>query len=129
MHKVDHFLLTIDAVINMILGIVLLFFPLGLDQLLGLPIPINYFYTTVLGGVLLGIGIALLQERLAGQKNIRGLGLNGAIVINFCGASVLIFWLVFSDLNIPVRGIVLLWAIVILVFIIGILELTARSGN
>ena len=129
MNKRDKFLLTLDAYINLVLGIILLLMPLGLDHFLGLPVPGNYFYATILGAVLVGIGIALLQERYGGKSNIRGLGLNGAIAINFCGASVLILWLVFFDLNIPVRGIVLLWLIALVVFITGVLELTARSAK
>jgi hypothetical protein len=36
-------------------------------------------------------------------------------------------WLVTSTLNIPVRGYIFLWAIAIIVFLIGIIELKAKS--
>ena len=129
MGNMSHFLLTADAIINIILGIVLLLMPIGLDQLLGLPIPVHYFYPTILGAVLLGIGIALLLERYNGHRNVRGLGLNGAIVINFCGVCVLIFWLVFTNLNIPLRGLILIWVIAILVLITGVFELFVKSSK
>lgn len=120
-------LLTIDGIINLILGILLLSFPLGIAEVFGVPRSNFDFYPTLLGAVIFGIGIALLIERLGFKKNVRGLGLGGAIAINFCGSLVLMIWLVTSTLNIPVRGYIFLWAIAIIVFLIGIIELKAKS--
>ncbi|NNL76615.1 MAG: hypothetical protein HKO68_09810, partial [Desulfobacterales bacterium] len=71
--------LLIDGIINLVLGIILLFFPLGLVELIGLPYTNTNFYPVILGAVLFGIGIALLIERYGAHKDIRGLGLGGAI--------------------------------------------------
>jgi len=99
------------------------------STLLGLPRSNLDFYPTILGGVIFGVGIALLIERYGYSRNIRGLGLGGAIAINFCAATTLLIWLVSSSLNIPVRGYAVLWSIVILVFGIGIAEIVAKSWH
>ena len=81
------------------------------------------FYPVILGAVLFGIGAALLLEAHEEQKGISGLGLEGAIVINFCGAGALLGWLLAVPLKIPLRGYVVLWVIAILVLLVGIVEL------
>jgi len=120
-------LLILDGIVNLILGILLLLFPLGIAPLLGLPIPNNHFYPTILGAVLLGIGIALLIDAYTDQLGIRGLGIAGAIVINFCGSIILILWLIFASLNLPLRGYVILWIIAIVVLAVGIIELIGKT--
>jgi demethylmenaquinone methyltransferase/2-methoxy-6-polyprenyl-1,4-benzoquinol methylase len=74
-----------DAVINLALGALLLAFPLGVAELLGVPGAETSFYPTILGGVIFGIGIALLIECFRRQGGALGLGTGGAIAINFCG--------------------------------------------
>jgi hypothetical protein len=69
--------------------------------------------------LLFGIGLALLFE-LAGQaKRFRGLGLGGAILINIVGSLVLISWLLFGSLDIPIKGRMVLWIVGVIVFLIG----------
>jgi hypothetical protein len=119
--------LTIDGIINLALGILLLFFPLGMAELLGVPQSNVSFYPTILGAVIFGIGIALLIERYGFTRNIRGLGLGGAIAINMCGALALLVWLVSTPLNIPLRGYVILWSIAVIVLLVGIVEILAKS--
>jgi hypothetical protein len=123
MKKTHQNLLILDGTVNIILGIFLLFFPAGLVNFLGLPQELNYFYASILGAVLFGIGIALFQERSQHGKGSAGLGLAGAVIINLCGSLVLIGWLLFGGLDIPVRGIVILWIVAILVLGIGLLEI------
>jgi hypothetical protein len=120
-------LLTIDGVVNILLGVLLLLFPLGIGEVLGVPQAQDDFYPTILGGVIFGIGIALFIERFGADRNIRGLGLGGAIAINLCGSLTLLIWLIFSPPAIPLRGSILLWVIGILVFGIGIVELAGKS--
>ena len=78
-------LLTLDGIVNLILGSLLLFFPAGLAAWLGLPETRSYFYASILGAVLVGIGLALMLERYGTSWEMRGLGLHGAIAINLCG--------------------------------------------
>jgi len=127
MKKKHAILLTIDSIVNLALGILLLLFPLGLAEILGVPKSNLNFYPTILGAVIFGIGIALLIERYGYSRNIRGLGLGGAIAINLCGAIALLLWLVSTPLNIPLRGYVLLWSIAVIVLLIGIVEILAKS--
>jgi len=126
MRPADKRLLVIDAVVNLSLGALLLLFPSGIVHLLGLPITNTNFYASILGAVLFGIGIALLVERFGEKKNIRGLGLDGAIVINFCGAGVLLLWLLLVPFDIPLRGKSILWSIAVGVIAIGVVEMIAR---
>ena len=112
---------------NIFLGLLLLLFPFGLIDLLGLPDTNTNFYPSILGAVILGIGLALLFELVGHKKRFRGLGLGGAILINIVGSLVLMFWLVFGSLSIPVKGRIILWAVGLIVFLIGIAELITRS--
>jgi len=120
-------LLTVDGIINLVLGVFLLLFPIGIPEIIGVPRTNLDFYPTILGGVLFGIGIALLIERYGYRAGVRGLGLGGAISINICGALVLSIWLLSASLEISVRGYVILWAIAIIVLGVGIIEAFAKS--
>ena len=122
-HKI--LLLKIDGLINIILGILLLLFPFGVAKFLGVPVPDSNFYATILGGVLFGIGIALFIE----NDRVHGLGLEGAIAINFSGATVLLIWLLFCDLQIPLTGQITLWTIVVSVYLIGFFEIKYKISN
>lgn len=119
--------LLVDGYINLILGILLLLFPLGVAEILGVPQPVSNFYPTILGGVIFGIGIALLLEAFGHPRGVRGLGLGGAIVINICGAGILALWLVFGPLDLPLRGLIILWVVALVVLGIGVLEILTKS--
>ena len=120
-------LLAIDSFINLLLGVVLIFFPESLARSLGIPIPESAFYPSILGGVLFGIGIALALEFWKPQQRLGGLGLGGAIAINMSGAIVLAAWLVRGVVDIPVRGYVFLWTIAVLLVGISAAELFVRA--
>jgi hypothetical protein len=123
-HKI---LLLIDCIVNLLLGVLLLLFPIGTIDLLGLPPTNTNFYPSLLGAVILGIGLALFLELVAYAKHVRGLGLGGAIVINIVGSLVLICWLIFGSLAIPMKGRIILWIVGVIVFLIGIAELATKS--
>ena len=127
MKKKHEVLLVIDGLVNLILGILLILFPFGVAEILGVPGSDLDFYPTILGSIIFGIGIALLIERYGYRGNIRGLGLAGAIAINFCGATALLIWLLTGPLNLPLRGYIILWSIAVLVYAIGISELFAKA--
>jgi len=120
-------LLVIDGTVNVMLGVLLLLFPVGIIDLLGLPPTSTNFYPSILGAVLLGIGAALFLEAAGFARGIRGLSLGGAIVINIIGSFVLICWLIFGSLVIPLRGRIILWTIGVVVFVIGITEVVTKS--
>ena len=118
-------LLLVDALINLGLGALLLIFPPGLVEALGVPIPETNFYANILGAVLFGIGVALLIEYSRERSGLAGLGVAGALIINICGAGVLALWLLFGDLGIPARGYATLWIIAVLVMGVSLFELAA----
>ena len=123
-------LILVDAIINVIIGVILLLFPLGIPGWLGLPHSANPFYPLILGAVILGIGLALIIEFSPRPTNWRGLGLEGAITINFCGGGMLLIWLIFFNSNIPLRGLIILWTVAIVVLTVGIIEMvTTISGK
>jgi len=127
MKQQHHTLLILDGIINLALGVLLLLTPFGMAAFLGVPEPVSYLYSCVLGGVLLGIGISLIIEARGESKDTRGLGLFGAIVINFCGAGTLLVWLLMSPHDLPIRGQILLWTIAVGVILVGVVELVVRS--
>lgn len=108
-HKI---LLLIDCIVNLIIGLLLLLFPVGIIEFLGLPSTNTNFYPSILGAVIFGIGLALFLELVGFTKQVRGLGLGGAIIINIIGSFVLICWLTFGSLDIPLKGRIILWTIV-----------------
>ena len=116
-------LLLADALINLLLGALLLLYPQGLVEALGMPVVATTFFPNVLGGVLFGIGLALL---IAHRGGVQGLGLDGAIAINLCGAGVVVGWLVIAPQAIPPRGKITLWIIALVVIGIGLVELQHR---
>ncbi|MFC1547797.1 hypothetical protein ACFL5M_04650 [Candidatus Neomarinimicrobiota bacterium] len=118
-------LLTIDAVVNLLLGIPLLIIPTKVARFLGLPMPEQAFYASILGAVLTGIGVALLIERYRDRFHIAGLGIGGAIAINIFGAVALILWLFLGGLDIPLRGYVFLGVVAVAVLGISLVELQA----
>ena len=67
-------LLLADATINLILGGLLLLFPERIVAFLGLPSPQTGFYRSILGAVLVGIGVALLIEWRRSRDGLTGLG-------------------------------------------------------
>ena len=119
-------LLLADALINLLLGALLLFYPQWLVEALGMPVVATSFFPNVLGGVLFGIGLALL---IAHRGGTQGLGLDGAIAINLCGAGVVVGWLVIAPHAIPPRGKITLWIIALAVIAFGLVELQHRVAS
>ena len=122
-----YLLLVVDGIVNLALGILLIFFPAQVMVSLDLPGVETYFYVNILGAVLFGIGLALLLEYFTGRIGITGLGIGGAIAVNFCGGGALVYWLLFGGLDLTPGGVIFLWGIAIVVFGIAIAELVTRS--
>ena len=120
-------LLAIDAGANLLLGVLLVAFPAGLVEFLGIPSAESGFYPSVLGAVLIGIGIALIIERFRRGDYTAGLGLHGAASINLCAGVVLSAWLLFGNVDLPTRGFAVLWSLVALLVAISVLELFVQD--
>jgi len=123
--KTQKVILLVDFIINLILGILLLAYSNKLAVYLGVPEVESSFYPNILGGVFIGISVALFIEFLnKTEGKTSGLGLMGAIAINLCGGLVLIIWLIFGDLMLPVRGLIILWSLAVLLIVLSGFELT-----
>jgi hypothetical protein len=118
--------LVVDAFINLLLGFLLLIFPIEIVQCIGIPEIESAFYPNLLGAVLIGIAIALLIEYARKPHGPAGLGLYGAVAINVCGALVLGFWLVSGRLQISLRGHIMLWILVLALLVISSVELVVQ---
>lgn len=116
-------MLVIDAMINFVLGFLLVVFPTDVVELLGLPMANHAFYPTMLGAVLIGISIALLLECNRRGSGMVGLGLGGAIAINLCAAFVLTFWLLNGKLRVSLFGQIILWIITVILVVISSFEI------
>jgi hypothetical protein len=112
-------LLLADAAINLILGVLLLLFTKGIVRFLGVPADSTRFYPNILGGVLVGIGFALLMEYYRRPNGLVGLGLGGAVAVNLCGGAVLVAWLIFGRMEIPAHGRAFLWILALLLVVIS----------
>lgn len=119
--------LFIDAIINLCLGLLLLPASESIADFIGVPAMHHGFYPSILGAVLIGIGIALLIEAFKGRRKITGLGLYGAIAINICGGIVLAIWLLLGDLNLPYKGYLFLWILVFILVILSTIELFSHK--
>jgi len=115
-------LLALDGLGNVLLGLLLAFFPGPLADVLGLPRLECAFYPSLFGAVLVGIGVALFVERFGRGKRFVGLGLGGASIINLCFAAALAVWLLTGALTLPHRGHVVLWILVAILVGFGIAE-------
>jgi hypothetical protein len=120
-------LLTIDGIVNLALGVLLVAFPTSIIRVLGIPGGESAFYANILGGVLFGVGVALMIERFRPPLRAVGLGIGGAISINLCGGAVLAGWLAFGRLELSTVGVIALWALVLLLAGLSVIELLSRE--
>ena len=116
--------LLVDAVVNLLLGVLLVMLDPRIADILGVPAPGSRFYSSIFGAVLIGIAIALVIEAFRSPASeSTGLGLLGAVCINLCGGVALGLWLSFGDLGVPVRGLVFLWCLVVVLVVLSVIEL------
>lgn len=111
-------LLTIDGIVNLLLGVLLLWYPTSLAADFGLPEDGRPFFASILGAVLFGIGLALLIEGYRPPLRFVGLGLGGAVSINLCAGVVLAALLVVGAHELTLLGQLALWGLV--VFLVGL---------
>ena len=123
-----HMVLIIDAIINFVLGIVLIVYPIQLIRFLGIPEAMSPFYPSLLGAVLCGIALALVIEYYRSPTGLVGLGLGGAVVINICGAFILIVMMVRHAVHMPLQGHLFLWILVVVLIFISAIELVVYTN-
>ena len=120
-------LLELDGAGNVLLGLPLLLFPGLVSDFLGLPRSGTTFYPAILGAIFVGIGVALLLERF--KPSLRGLGLAGAMSINFIFGVVLAGWLLLSGVDLPTRGLLVLWILALILVGISLAEALSLSSR
>ncbi len=112
-------LLTVDGVANLLFGVFVLAGPRSLFEALGLPWTGRGLYATILGGVLVGIGIALLLESRWQIGEAVGLGLGGAVAINLTAGLAIAAWMLLSGADaVSSGGRAILWLLVL--FLVGL---------
>jgi hypothetical protein len=116
-----------DGAVNLLLGILLMWYPTSLARALGLTTEGKPFFAGILGAVLFGVGLALILERFRPPLRMVGLGLGGAIAINLCGAAALAVWLLAGSLALTTLGQLALWALVVILIGLSGVELYAHT--
>lgn len=121
-------LLELDGIGNILLGLPLLFFPHLVSRFLGLPSTDTTLYPAILGAVFVGVGVALLVERL--KPSLGGLGLGGAISINLTFGVALAGWLSLREVDLPARGLIVLGSLAAILVGISLAEASSlRAGK
>jgi hypothetical protein len=114
--------LILDAIIKLLLGFTLVIFPRELFWLAGLPVETPPFYAILLGGILVGTGIAQTYEYFRAAGDIAGLGLVGAIIINLFGGLTLAVTLRYGGLEVPFPGSYILGGVAFALLVLGGIE-------
>lgn len=114
-------LLWIEIVSKGAIGLVLLLFPKLSAKALGLPLVAQSFWPRMLAGALLGIAAAIVLGAWLGRPG--GLGLAGAVAVNFAAAVVLAIELTLGRDGMARRGRVLAWIAALALAGLGLVEL------
>lgn len=113
--------LTINAVLYMLLGLLLIYFSTSLGTFQGVSHPGQSFFMRTLGIVLIGVAIALLFERFPRPAVLKteGLGLVGAICVNLVLTLAIIVggWQRIGNIE--------LWTLVAVIVVISVAEFVA----
>lgn len=114
-------LLWIETLLKLAAGLPLLIAPGWTARALGLPRDATGFWPRMLGGMLVGLAVALVLEGWIG--NVHGLGLAGALAIDLAAAATLATLLVLGKAAPTRRGRILLWLLAGLLVLLALLEL------
>ena len=113
-------LLVLEVTLKAAAGLVLLFTPLTVIKLFGLPRGDSGFWPRLLGAVLLGIaGACYLEAKFPGSK---GLALGGAIIVNLSAAAAIALMLAVGGGAPSTRGRLALWLVVALLVAMSLAE-------
>ncbi|KAB2847285.1 MAG: ABC transporter permease [Hyphomicrobiaceae bacterium] len=116
-------ILTIEALLRGALALILILAPKSTILALGLPRSEGTFWPRLLGAVFAGMAAAAYVE---GHFKLQsGLGLGGAVAINFATAFAILTALVVGGLDIPRRGRLVLWVGGAALVVLALFELAA----
>lgn len=115
-------ILFLEVLIKLAFGVPLVLAPISTLKLCGLPCPPTGFWPRLVGGLLLGLAVAIFIEiRLPGSK---GLGLHGLIAINLVAAGSIVGPLIMNAGATTVRGRMALWLATALLFMLALAEIS-----
>jgi len=114
-------LLWIETLLKLSVGLALVLAPLSTIKLFGLPPTGSGFWPRLLGSLLIGIAGALFLEGSVPES--RGLGLAGCLIVNFSAVSMMSALLVLEAGPPSARGRAVMWALVILLVWLSVLEI------
>ena len=114
-------LLTVEILLKLVSGLVLVLAPLSVIKLLGLPRTESGFWPRLLGAVLVGMAIALYLE--GRQPGSHGIGLSGCVIVNFSAVSILGGSLALEAGPPSARGRAVVWTLVVLLVCLSVLEI------
>ncbi len=114
-------LLWFEALLKGTIGLVMLVFPVTAAKVAGLPHGNVSFWPRLFGAALLGLAAAFAVEG-SNQIQARGLGLGGALAINFVATLALLGLLTFKGAGTR-RGAALLWAMIALLILLMMFEI------
>jgi len=113
--------LWIETLLKLGGGLLLVVSPAALIRLLGLPAYDGGFWPRMLGGVLIGLGVATFIEGWLPGSN--GLGIAGCIAVNLAGTAVLVGMLVLAPQRAAARGRLILWGLVLALVVLSLIEI------
>jgi hypothetical protein len=115
------YLLWIEVALKLGSGLIFLIFSVTSPRLFGLPPTGGSFWPRLLAAVLVGVGIATVLQATITPG--RGLGLAGLMAINLIAAAVVTGQLVMGKTVTTRRGMATLWALVMMLTGISLVEL------
>jgi len=122
-------LLSINTAVHLLAGFFLVLFPLKIVDLLGLPVEMPPFYASILGGVLVGIGMVLLLGSWKSSGVSDGLGLIGVLFIDLFAALTLAALLISGRIFIPLRGYLILLGLTFFLLLLCGVELLVHQSD
>ena len=114
-------LLWLETLLKGGIGLIMLLVPISAAKLAGLPHGNVGFWPRLFGAALLGLACAFAVEGSA-QITARGLGLGGAVVINFVAVLALFGLLIFKGAS-SMRGALLLWLLIAVLILLMLFEI------
>ncbi len=112
-------LLAFETILKLVGGVSLLFFPLTVSRVFGLPMAPSGFWPRLLGAVLIGIAGATYLEMV--KHN--GLSIAACVIINLVGASTIIGLLIFKGAGNTRRGRATLGILALLLMVLLLVEI------
>ncbi len=118
-------LLWLETLLKGGIGLVMLFVPITAAKVAGLPHGNTAFWPRLFGAALLGIAAAFAVEgytQLNPKVTASGLGLGGAIMINFITVLSLIGTIIFKGVTTR-RGLLLIWSLSLMLTFLMLFEI------